>query len=148
MAHIIFFEKPGCANNRRQKMRLLSPGHTLEVRNLIGTAWTKELLRPFLEGKPVSECFNPAAPEVRDGRIDPARFSIEEALDAMIANPLLIRRPLMMINGRHLQGFDEAHLSTIISLEPVAGDADAIETFGRVDLDTCITNDHCTIKEE
>ena len=150
MADITFFEKPGCENNRRQKEWLLFSGHTLKVLNLLAHAWTKEKLRPFLEGKPVRECFNPAAPDIRDGIIDPSTISFEEALDAMISNPLLIRRPLMVIDGRHLQGFDKALLRTIITLEPVPGAETAIETLRRLDLETCTrtSTETCTTKED
>ncbi|NTV02850.1 MAG: arsenate reductase family protein [Chlorobiaceae bacterium] len=137
MVNIIFFEKTGCKNNRRQKEWLLFSGHTLEVVDLVAHAWSKEELRPFLEGKPVSECFNPSAPDVRDGRIDPSSCTFEAALELMVATPLLIRRPLMVVEGRHLQGFDTGLLKTLITLEPVAGAETAVETFRKLDIENC-----------
>jgi nitrogenase-associated protein len=150
MAYITFYEKPGCSGNRRQKEWLLLSGHTLEVFDLIDHAWTKDELSPFLAGKPVKECFNPAAPEIRDARLDPSGISCEEAIDLMVRNPLLIKRPLMVIDGRHLQGFDTALLRTIISLEPVAGAEKLVEKFRMLDMNSCAysSNDTCTIKED
>ena len=65
MATILFYEKPGCANNARQKRLLLDAGHELIVCDLLATRWTAEELRAFFGGRPVSEWFNRAAPRVK-----------------------------------------------------------------------------------
>ena len=44
MAKIIFYEKPGCGGNARQKALLLASGHELEVRNLLGQADRKSVV--------------------------------------------------------------------------------------------------------
>jgi hypothetical protein len=41
MAKVIFYEKPGCANNARQKALLAASGHQLDVRNLLTEPWTE-----------------------------------------------------------------------------------------------------------
>ncbi|MCE1274328.1 MAG: arsenate reductase family protein [Chlorobiales bacterium] len=150
MAEITFYEKPGCQNNRKQKEWLELAGHSIEVIDLIGHSWQKEELRKFFGGKPVPECFNLAAPDVRDGKLDPSAFSEDEALELMIGNPLLIRRPLMIIDGRYLQGFETQVLRKIISLEPVRGAETVVESLKMLDLNTCPNpaSDICnTIKE-
>ena len=38
MADVIFWEKPGCAGNARQKALLAAAGHRLKVRDLLATA--------------------------------------------------------------------------------------------------------------
>ena len=53
MAHITFYEKPGCGGNAKQKALLLSAGHTLDVKNLLAEEWTKESLLAFLAPLPV-----------------------------------------------------------------------------------------------
>ena len=150
MAHIIFYEKPGCSGNRRQKEWLLAAGHTLEVIDLLGHGWTGPELRPFFGGKPANECFNPSAPEIRDGLLDPSTISDGEALEMMVGRPLLIKRPLMVIEGRRLQGFDTRLLETIISLDPVEGAEETVSAFRKSDLDSCAHSPQipCTTKED
>ena len=62
MAHITFYEKPGCGGNAKQKGLLLSAGHTLDVKNLLAEEWTREGLLAFLAPLPVPHWFNRAAP--------------------------------------------------------------------------------------
>ena len=47
MATIVFFEKPGCAANARQKQQLERAGHTVVARSLLTEPWTAERLRGF-----------------------------------------------------------------------------------------------------
>lgn len=150
MANITFYEKPGCQNNRRQKEWLQLAGHSIEVLDLLSHPWTKEELLKFFAGKPVSSCFNPAAPDIRDGKLDPSGYSEDEALDLMVSSPLLIGRPLMIIDGRYIQGFDTHLLKTIISLDPVSGAEMVVERFKMLDLNTCpnSSSDNCTINQE
>ena len=91
MALVVFYEKPGCATNARQKQMLADAGHQLEVRNLLTERWTAQSLLPFLAGQPVSLWFNRAAPRVKSGEVDPAACDAETALLMLLADPLLIR---------------------------------------------------------
>jgi nitrogenase-associated protein len=116
MASILFYEKPGCANNSRQKALLAASGHEVEARDLLTEAWTPARLRPFFGGKPVSQWFNPAAPRVKSGEIRPETLTEETALDLMVADPLLIRRPLMQVGERQEAGFDQAVVEAWIGL--------------------------------
>ncbi|MDR1888225.1 MAG: hypothetical protein LBQ81_02395 [Zoogloeaceae bacterium] len=105
MAHIIFYEKPGCRGNARQKALLLGAGHELEVKNLLTEPWTRERLLAFLSPLPVSQWFNRSAPMVRDGRVDPDNIEAELAIALMLTQPLLVRRPLMESAGQRKAGF-------------------------------------------
>ena len=100
MAEILFYEKPGCANNARQKQLLKAAGHTVITRNLLTEAWTAERLRSFFGGLPEREWFNRAAPRVKSGEIVPEQLAADAALSLMLAEPLLIRRPLLECAGR------------------------------------------------
>lgn len=124
MAHVVFYEKPGCINNTRQKRLLMDAGHTVEARDLRIQPWTAGTLRPFFTGKPVAEWFNKAAPAVKDGRIDPTTITAERALAAMIADPLLIRRPLMQVDEQRRCGFDVQEVEDWIGLAAPAAPAD------------------------
>lgn len=46
MSEVIFYEKPGCANNTRQKSLLQAAGYEIEARNLLKYSWTADLKRP------------------------------------------------------------------------------------------------------
>ncbi len=119
MATILFYEKPGCKNNTKQKMWLAASGHTVQAKNLITEKWTADRLRTFFGAKPVAYWFNPAAPRVKCGEVDPAAFSEEEALNMMLAEPLLIRRPLMEVAGGRRVGFDPDAVRAWIGLNPL-----------------------------
>ena len=117
MARIVFYEKPGCAGNARQKDWLRAAGHELDVRDLLTEAWTHERLLGFLAALPVSDWFNRSAPDVREGRLVPERLSPAAALDLLLSQPLLIRRPLMEDStGHRVAGFDPAQIDAWIGL--------------------------------
>ena len=125
MANIIFYEKPGCANNARQKKLLQSAGHEIITRNLLTEKWTTDSLRAFFGKLPIHEWLNRAAPRVKSGDVVPERLDADAALALMLTDPLLIRRPLMECAGRRIAGFDaervEAWFGASLQLE-VRGD--------------------------
>ncbi|QDL96014.1 hypothetical protein FLL57_01265 [Rhodopseudomonas palustris] len=117
MASIVFYEKPGCVGNARQKALLTASGHELEVRNLLAEPWTRDTLRPFFGDKPLAEWFNQSSPKVKAGAIDFAALSEDAALALMIDDPLLIRRPLMQSGDRREVGFDQAVVHAWLGLQ-------------------------------
>lgn len=116
MATVLFYEKPGCGNNTKQKLWLAASGHTVLAKNLLIEKWTTERLRPFFGEMPVEKWFNPSAPSVKSGEIDPAAYTADEALAMMLEQPLLIRRPLMDVEGKLLAGFDTRVVDAWIGL--------------------------------
>jgi nitrogenase-associated protein len=126
MAIVHFYEKPGCFNNSRQKQLLVAAGHVLIVYDLLQFPWAenRQRLRAFFGELPVAQWFNPAAPAIKNGEIDPAAASESQAIDWMVANPLLIRRPLMEVEGRKRVGFDVDNIDAWLGLaadKPVSG---------------------------
>jgi nitrogenase-associated protein len=120
MAKVIFYEKPGCGGNARQKALLIASGHELEVRNLLTERWTEASLRPFFGAKPISEWFNASSPRVKSGAVRPVELTADATLAMMITDPLLIRRPLMQVAERREAGFDHAQVDAWIGLRPTA----------------------------
>jgi nitrogenase-associated protein len=116
MADVIFYEKPGCASNARQKALLVASGHSLEVRDLLSEPWSVSSLRPFFGETPVRDWFNPAAPRVKSGEIDVDKITPQAALVMMIVDPILIRRPLIKVGGRCEAGFDPERIGAWIGL--------------------------------
>ena len=129
MVHIVFFEKPGCGGNARQRTALQAAGHTLERRNLLTTHWTRESLLAFLAPLPVSDWFNRAAPRVKSGDIQPDTLTANAALDLLLEEPLLIRRPLMQRtdNDSHHVGFDNAAVDAWVGLGTNPASASSLE---------------------
>jgi nitrogenase-associated protein len=129
MSTLIFYEKPGCANNARQKLLLKNAGHEVVARNLLDEPWTVERLRAFFGELPVPDWFNRAAPRVKSGEIVPERLDADTALALMLAEPLLIRRPLMECGGKRIAGFGAERVAAWIGAPRVR------EEHG--DLQTC-----------
>lgn len=111
MPSVNFWWKPGCSTNTRQISLLRAAGCVVDVRDLLTEAWTAEWLASFFSGQPVAQWFNPAAPAVKSGAVDPAAMTPASALGRLIAEPLLIRRPLVEINGQRCCGFDTGWLA-------------------------------------
>ncbi len=118
MAIVQFYEKPGCRNNTRQKALLQASGHDVIAHDLLRHPWSAEVLRSFFANQPVAAWFNRAAPRVKDGSLVPETFDEDRALAAMLADPLLIRRPLIEIDGKKTAGFDADLLERWIGLAP------------------------------
>ncbi len=117
MVQVIFYEKPGCINNAKQKALLWKAGHEVISHNLLKTPWTGQKLRPFFGDRPVTEWFNQTAPAVKSGEVIPEQTSPETALALMVANPLLIRRPLLQVGHNYQVGFDYATIDAWINLK-------------------------------
>lgn len=122
---VVFYEKPGCANNTRQKALLAAAGHTVQAKSLLTEPWCAERLRAFFGELPVAQWFNPSAPRIKSGEVVPAQLDAEAALNLMLADPLLIRRPLMEVDGERRVGFDAAAVDAWIGLQsPALNDED------------------------
>lgn len=120
MAQVLFYEKPGCLNNTKQKVLLAAAGHTVQAKSLLTEKWTPERLRVFFGALPVAQWFNLSAPRIRDGELDYADLGEGEALRLMLADPLLIRRPLMEVEGEYRVGFDPEAVDRWIGLNSAA----------------------------
>ncbi len=117
MAHIVFYEKPGCGGNARQRALLEGAGHTLDRRSLLDTSWETATLLDFLGSRPVGDWFNRASPRVKGGEVVPERLGREEALALLVADPLLIRRPLMQReDGTTMIGFEVDEVERFVGL--------------------------------
>jgi nitrogenase-associated protein len=136
MTIILFFGKPGCINNEKQKTWLTDAGHSVEDISILSHPWTKETLRPFFGEMPVSEWFNPTAPAITRGGFNPDTCTEDQALNAMISDKLLIKRPLMEIEGEKIVGFSPVDLDIKIGgLAITLGNRGM--TIASTDMTTC-----------
>lgn len=134
MNQLLFFEKPGCSTNARQKRLLREAGVVFEARSILAEAWTRDRLRKFFDGLPISQWFNQAAPRVKSGEVIPDKLDADTALTLMLAEPLLIRRPLLQKDEWSLVGFDWETLAGKLGL---AAEATIAETTKFMALEGC-----------
>ena len=119
MATVIFYEKPGCINNTRQKKLLVAAGHDIIAKNLLTEVWQAERLRAFFSVLPVRDWFNYSAPAIKHGEIEPDKLTETAALALMLETPLLIRRPLMQVGDNVMAGFDPQAVDIWIGLQEI-----------------------------
>jgi nitrogenase-associated protein len=125
---VTFYHRPGCANNEKQKKILRQKGFLLEERDLLKEQWTRGLIEKVFKGYLVSEWFNPSAPSIKDGSIQPNQLTYDEAIELILEDPINMRRPIMELENRYIVGF------SIKDIEFVSG-----KMLGRVPkgLDNC-----------
>jgi len=114
VAFIQFFEKPGCINGEKQKRILIEAGNVLECMNILEYPWSREELVQFFAVKEPALIMNHTAPAIKKGEIVPANLQYEEAVSLMIENPILIKRPLIRVDGLFVQGFMDERLTTYL----------------------------------
>jgi nitrogenase-associated protein len=124
MATVIFYEKPGCTNNTRQKRLLTEAGHTVIAKSVLEQPWTIETLRLFFGDLAVHDWFNYSAPAIKYGEIEPDKLDENQALALMLATPLLIRRPLMQVGDDYRAGFDAEQVEAWLGLTALKTAAD------------------------
>ena len=133
MPLIIFYEKPGCINNTKQKKILKAAGYSLIERDILTESWTPESLRKFFGNLPVDQWFNQSAPAVKNEEIAITELNEIEALALMVSDPILIRRPLMRLGDTHKVGFDIDILDELIGLS---------DQYKYMDIETCPRSIH------
>ena len=99
-------------------MLLSQAGYTLVVYDLLRQPWANEpeKLRSFFGDMPVTEWFNHSAPAIKYEEIDPAALDEQQAIALMVASPILIRRPLLEVDGRRRAGFDAESIEAWLGL--------------------------------
>ncbi|HJV93139.1 MAG TPA: ArsC/Spx/MgsR family protein, partial [Azonexus sp.] len=90
-----------------------------QAKSLKTEPWTAERLLAFLGKLPIATWFNQAAPAIKSGEIVPENLGFEHALQLLLENPLLIRRPLMEVGEERMVGFDTAAVDAWIGLNDV-----------------------------
>ena len=89
MATVLFWEKPGCVQNARQRTMLKASGHQVDARNLLAEPWTEEQLSAFFQGLPIQACINRNAPAIKSGELRLEGKTAREILTLMTEQPLL-----------------------------------------------------------
>jgi nitrogenase-associated protein len=116
MAHITYFTKLGCITSAKQVDLLRQSGHEVDVRDLLAHQWQPEELLTYFGDLPVKLWFNPNSPRVKSGELNPSDYDSAAALQLMMTDHLLIRRPLMESDGIRMCGFDPAKVHAWVGL--------------------------------
>jgi len=114
---IVFYEKPGCLGNKKQKELLKSNGLEFEVKSILDTKWDKKTLELFFVGLEKNDIVNETAPKIKKGEIDLNSITKEQLIYKMINDPILIKRPLIIVEDSKICGFDMAKLNDVLDLE-------------------------------
>lgn len=117
MKFVIFYEKPGCLTNARQKEALRGAGYKVIERDLLNHGMSEAELYEFFKNMPVTKWFNPNAPQIKKGQVLPVDLTPQEALTMITKNPILLRRPLMIIGDRKLCGFNQWFIEKSFKVE-------------------------------
>jgi len=117
MSLIIFYEKPGCKTNAKQKQAFRDAGCKIIERDLLNHGLEPAELYEFFKGMPVTKWFNPNAPMIKTGKINPVSLDKETALQMLMDDPILIRRPLMIVKGKKLSGFNKWFLEKLLDIK-------------------------------
>jgi len=114
MKLVLFYEKPGCTTNAGQKKELQRAGCVVIVRNLLDHGLSSDELLAFLRPMPVEKWFNPNAPKIKKREIDPGSMTEAAALQLLMAEPILIRRPLIVVSDHKFCGYEPQLLEPLI----------------------------------
>ncbi len=134
---VIFYEKPGCAGNKKQKELLIANGVEFEVKSMLSTKWDSATLNSFFVGLEKNQIVNQFAPQVKSGEIDIDKYSKDELVELMIKEPILIKRPLIQVDDIKICGFDIPKLNSALNLH--------LDT--KKEVGTCQSSDSCTSVE-
>jgi len=134
---VIFYEKPGCAGNKKQKDVLKANGINFEVRSILSTKWDRDRLNCFFEGLQKDAIVNQFAPKIKGGQIDINNYTKDQLIDLMLEDPILIKRPLIQVDDIKICGFDIPKLNKALNLK--------IDT--KKEIGTCQSSDSCEIGE-
>lgn len=131
--NIIFYEKPGCAGNARQKKILDDLNISYMTKSILDTKWEKSTLEKFFDGLDKKEFLNSFAPQIKNKLLDIDNLSKEQLIEKMIDEPILIKRPLLEIDQHKICGFDIKKINKLLDL--------SIKTDKNVS--TCQKSDSC-----
>lgn len=137
MSLIIFYEKPGCKTNEKQKQAFRDAGCKIIARDLLHHGMSDSELHEFFKNMPVTKWFNPNAPQIKSGEINPVFLEKEVALKMLMENPILIRRPLMVIKDKKLCGFNKWFVEKLLDIKMSSKPSMKCETNS-----TCTTMPH------
>ena len=93
----------------------LSQKFDLEERDFFLEPFSKAELKMILGDTPANEIFSWRSPSAKDFRSAKDQLDNDDLIDLMLNEPKLIRRPLILANGRLILGSDKNSLTALLS---------------------------------
>lgn len=118
---VIFYEKPGCQGNAKQKKLLGLYGVVFEARSILSEPWSEDELHSFFEGLEKEDIINKFAPKIKSGELKLSDYTKDELVKLMLKEPILIKRPLLILGEQKVCGFDVKKINSILNKEICAG---------------------------
>lgn len=131
---VTFYEKTGCLGNKRQKEVLKANDVEFEVKSMLDTKWDKTTLESFFEDLEKEQIVNETAQKIKSGEIDVASLTKEQLIYKMVSDPILIKRPLIIVGDTKICGFDIPKLNSALNLK--------LDT--KKEIGTCQSSDSCS----
>jgi nitrogenase-associated protein len=116
---VSFYGKLGCKRNAHQIQQLKQAGYVVQVINILTREWDAETLPKFFGKNPLQACVNTQAPQITSGAFRPTELDDAQLLQAMIQDPILIKRPLLFFRGEFACGFNHPLVEQLLEAVPV-----------------------------
>ncbi|MEQ1709550.1 MAG: arsenate reductase (glutaredoxin) [Terricaulis sp.] len=95
---VVIFHNPNCTTSKHVVAMIEEAGHKPTVVEYLKTGWTKPLLLSLFAAANLTprQALRGKAKEVEDLGLLAARVSDAKILDAMVAHPVLVERPIVV----------------------------------------------------
>lgn len=104
MARLTFYTKPTCTTCRNAKVFLEGAGVELEPVEISPNVPTRAFLEAHIDETRFLDFVSTRSPVFKT---QPLPATKAEAIDLMMRNPNLIKRPVLVVGGRTVFGFDK-----------------------------------------
>lgn len=117
LKRLTLFTKSGCTTCNKARQFLMAAGVHYAERDIFKHPLTEAELRKLAGKRPLAELFSYRSPSAKAlGLLDKV-LTESEMLAHMIAEPRLIRRPLLVREDAIVVGYDEAQLRALLQLQ-------------------------------
>jgi len=113
---IVFYEKPGCSGNAKQKKLLELYNISFTTKDILSHAWTQKELESFFSELPKEKIYNKFAPQIKNKALNIDALSKDLLIQKMLQDPILIKRPLLELGANKVCGFDVEKINAILKL--------------------------------
>ena len=110
MAKATFYWKPSCTTCRNARRYLDTLGVDVEERDINKTPPSREFLEQHVDGQRFLDFVSTRSPVFRER---PLPTSKKDAIDLMMEQPNLIKRPILIKNSQVIFGFDKNAYDTL-----------------------------------